>query len=46
MNERARRAGLSVDIASRVDGETGTVVTLIVPTCVPVAGTVPAMVTA
>jgi signal transduction histidine kinase len=46
MNERARRAGLSVDIASRVDGETGTVVTLIVPTCVPVAGATPATVTA
>ena len=37
MNDRARRAGLSVDITSRMDGETGTVVTLTVPMCAPEA---------
>jgi len=46
MNERARRAGLSVDIASTTDGRKGTVVTLTVPMRAPAAADLPATVTA
>ncbi|HWI13128.1 MAG TPA: ATP-binding protein, partial [Burkholderiales bacterium] len=46
MNERARRAGLSVDIASTSDGRKGTVVTLTVPMHAAAAADIRATVTA
>lgn len=46
MNERARRAGLSVDVASLVDGHKGTVVTLTVPMRMPAETDLAAPVTA